>query len=284
MEKLAKANELLAQIAKRHPHVTPVSLDDFELFQSFFAKEKQHTYGNTWTYVTQGVYGVGPHKLGYKYYDGKNLSMLATYPKLLEPDVIMFYWLRPMGETVVEKIAEVSKDVKEHDELSTYVKKIFPKQAEALKTFGFQDTTIYPWHPIAHSEDETYPELIIDIKHTLDLINNAPRRKNVRLSYIKAKRLEKRHKVEIKTENVQEDAWKVVLRFFKERHSQSNEILSNEYDYYNMLFNNIARPTVNTGVIYIDSEPMAFYLTEIDNHNYTNFYAAITLRKIHHNF
>ncbi|HOU75554.1 MAG TPA: hypothetical protein PK957_00320 [Candidatus Dojkabacteria bacterium] len=278
MEKLEKANELLLQIVKRYPNISPVSLDDYDLFQSFFAKEKQHTYGNTWTYVTQGVYGLGPNNLGYKYYDGENLSMLATYPKILEPETIMFYWSRPMGETVLEKIVNISGDIKKKYNLSTHVKKIFPEQADKLKRLGLKDISTYPWYPSVHSEDDTFPELIIDVKNTISLFDNASRRRNIRHSYLRAQKIVSENHVSVSDKNIKEDGWKVIEQFFIEKETYKKEILSTKYDYHNMIFNNVGNQNLVRNVVYINSVPMAFYATDISVDGYTNAYANIVLR------
>ncbi len=106
MVDLSEVNKILDEIASSDPRISPVTLDDYALFQRFFDKEDKHTYGNSWTYVTQGVYGVGPNNLGYKYYDGDRLSIVALYPRIENPNVDMFYWIRPMGRGVEKIISD----------------------------------------------------------------------------------------------------------------------------------------------------------------------------------
>lgn len=66
--------------------------------------------------------------------------------------------------------------------------------------------------------------------------------------------------------------------FFLEAPIYNPKILSTEENYYNMIFNNPS-PNLNRKVIYVDGNPVGFYLTEIGKDGITNFYATINLRK-----
>ncbi len=125
-KKLEKVNSIIKNIADENQFITPITLADYPLFESFFDLETKHTYGNSWIYVTQGTFGIGPEKLGYKYYDGKNLCTLSIYPKIEQPDTIMLYWVRPMGEGVLPIIAKIANQFKQKYGICYSVKKISP--------------------------------------------------------------------------------------------------------------------------------------------------------------
>ena len=61
-KELKQANNIIKEIAAENEYITPISPADHVLFEGMFDKEDQHTYGNSWIYVTQGTYGIGPNK------------------------------------------------------------------------------------------------------------------------------------------------------------------------------------------------------------------------------
>lgn len=277
MLNLTKANKLIEQIAASNEFITPVTLDDFELFQSFFDKEP-HSYGNSWTYVTQGVYGIGPNNLGYKYYDGENLSMICVYPKIEDPETNVFYWIRPMGKDVVEKIVKFSEEILKKHNVYSYVKKLFKKDFERISSKGFSVVDKFPWHSLAPSEDDTFPEQILDIKKTLRAFEEESKRKNVRKSYIKSLKIESEKKVSLSDSNFEEDAWIISEEYFKSsniRGSKTN--FSSKYDYYNLIFQNNSDNNLKKGVLYLDDAPYGYYFGEKNASGYFSLYAMLTL-------
>jgi hypothetical protein len=278
MKDLTKANKLIQEISAQNPHITPITPADYPLFQSFFDKEP-HTYGNSWTYVTQGLYGIGPHNLGYKYYDGTHLSAVCVYPKIEQPDVNVFYWVRPMGEGILDIIDTIAKNVLKEKKVPTYVKKIFKSQFDYLQTKGFKDTKGFPWHSSCPSEDDTFPEIIYDVKKTLELLNTPPRTTNIRKSYRKAEQIMKNNSVVIISDNFEENAWKVTKDFFESDSIQQKKInLSSEYDYYNPIFSNPSRPMLERKLILMNDLPMGYYIMEKILEDYTNIHCLIILR------
>lgn len=272
---LNKANQLLNEISSKNPCFSPITLNDFPLFEKFFQKEP-HTYGNSWTYITQGMYGTGPYNLGYKYYDGKNLSAVTIYPKIEQPDINVFYWIRPMGPTVLDIIVDFSKKLLKKN-VPTYVKKIFKNQFIYLKTKGFNDVSQFPWHTTAPLEDDSFPEQIYDVKRTIELSKTLPRKKHLRKSVVRTIQLEKKNFIQITDQNFQNRAWQVSQAFFRLKLIKK-KFLSDENDYYNMIFSNPSRETLIKKVFIVNNEPLGFYLMEQQNNLYSSLYALIVLR------
>lgn len=278
MKNLTKANLLIEDIAKKNKQITPTTPEDQTLFAKFF-KNEQHTYGNSWTYVTQGMYGIGPYGLGYKYYDGKNLSAVTIYPKIEQPDIHCFYWVRPMGPQILDIIDKSAKELLQSHSIPTYVKKIFENQFEYLHKKGFKDTTEFPWHSSCHSEDDTHPELIYDVKKTLLLLSTPPRTSNIRKSYRKAIQIEKKNKVIMNSDNFEKIARKITHDFFNSTYIKNKKVnVSDETDYYNLISGHKNKNGLFKNIVYINDIPLAYYIGEKQNKEYTSLYALMVLR------
>jgi len=278
MRNLKKANALIGDIARENKFITPITPKDFPLFQKFFAKEP-HTYGNSWTYVTQGMYGIGPKNLGYKYYDGKNLSAVAIYPKIEQPNLNVFYWVRPMGPTILDKIREISSSLLSQKSIPTYAKKLFKNQFDYLAAYGFKDTKNFPWHSSCPSEDDTHPEQIFDVKKTLTLAETLPRKKHLRKSTIRASKLKTNNRIVTSDKYFKRDAWRISKQFFSSDISKKKTIISDQYDYYNMIFSNIERSSLTKNIVYVNDRPLGYYLLEKQDNDYSSLYALIILRE-----
>ncbi|MBN2689175.1 MAG: hypothetical protein JXR42_01005 [Gammaproteobacteria bacterium] len=279
-KKLQKANDLIERIAADYPEITPITKQDVSLFQDFFAKEARHTYGNSWIYVTQGTFGIGPENLGYKYYDGENLCALAVFPKIEQPEILMMYWIRPVGSSMIPIIAELAEEIKQKYKLCSYVKKIFPDQYEYLLKHGFQSAKNFPWHSSAHSEDDTYPELIYDREQTLRLIDSPEGSRQLRRIAKDVDRVFNKYNVKVSADNFVEDAWFIARRYFDFIGGTLNKInLSSAFDYHSMLFSRKVGDVAQNGIAYFDGEPVGFYVADSDvEHSVTSIYAHIGLR------
>ena len=278
MPDLSRANELMRALAKTNKYISPVTLDDFKLFNSFFKKEP-HSYGNSWVYITQGVYGIGPNNLGYKYYDGDNLSIIIMYPRLEEQDTIMTYWVRPMGPKITEKIVEVAKSIYELFDINSYVKKIYKSQFEELEKSGFISSDKHPWHSFSHAEDDTYPEMILDVSGSLEKTHTAGKKKNIKRSYKESIKFAKSNKIEVNEIDFKENAWKITNDFFRDRAKyQSKPNLSNPGDYFNPIYSNDMNKALTRRLFWVNGEPKGYYLLEKMNEKYSSVYALISDR------
>jgi hypothetical protein len=163
--------------------------------------------------------------------------------------------------------------------MPTYTKKIYREQFYYLNKKGFKDTKKFPWHSSCPSEDDTYPEQIIDAEKTLKIIETLPKSKYVKKINLRAENLQKRYGIEINNSSFKSNAWTVAKRFFNSKTMKKKKInLSTEYDYYNMIFANKDRETLVKNVIYIKEKPVGFYLMEQLDYLYTSIYALIVLR------
>ncbi|MBD3362415.1 hypothetical protein GF362_01720 [Candidatus Dojkabacteria bacterium] len=235
MPNFNKLNRTFKQITRNNKNFSSIAKKDYSLFQKFFEKEKQTTYGNSWTYITQGMYGIGESNLGYKYYDGENLSAVCIYPKIENPKVNVFYWIRPMGKNVFKEIKKFSNKILKEEEIPTSVTKIFKNEYNSLINAGFKSSKEFPWHSTAHAEDDTYPEIITDIQSTLI---NKKNRKSTRKALKVFDKLKDQIQIKkITTQQDQKIAWKIVKEFFSQNIETLSSNLSNPYDYYNIIFN-----------------------------------------------
>lgn len=275
MQDLTKANKLLKDISKKDRKISAVTPKDLPLFQKFFKKEP-HTYGNSWTYVTQGKYGIGPYGLGYKYYDGENLSSLSIYPHMERKDILCIYWTRPMGLNILNIIADYSKYFFETHLTPTYVKKIFESQYTYLLKKGFKDTIKFPWHKNYPSEDDSYPEIIIDVKKTLE---NVSHRETIRNALKRYRSLDQIAKVKnISNASDKMKAWKVAKEFFYQDIYSLTENISTSNDYFNVIFKS-DYPSHELYLIYQDGFPRgAFDLNKLSD-GYYSIYMSLMLRE-----
>ncbi|MHA1492049.1 MAG: hypothetical protein ACTSRI_20655 [Promethearchaeota archaeon] len=281
-KKLEKVNGIMQKIAQDNEYITPIVPSDYGLFEAFFDKEERHTYGNSWLYVTQGAYGIGPEKLGYKYYDGKNLCTLALYPKIEQPNTIMLYWIRPLGETMLSVIVDLAEKIKQKYGVCSYVKKLFPDQYEFLLKNGFKSAFEFPWHSTAPLEDDTYPELIYDRIGTLDALSNPTNRTQLGRTLKEIRKFKCDNKVEITSNDFETRAWNVANTYFTTHNSISNKPnLSSSFDYYNMIHvDHSCHPDIEKKILLVNEKPVGFYIMMRNaKFNVTSIYSYITLRQ-----
>jgi hypothetical protein len=275
LNNLKAANRIIEQIAKNNKYISPISIDDYDLFRSFFDKQA-HSYGNSWVYITQRMYGVGLNNLGYKFYDGNNLSAICVYPKIEEPEVNAFYWVRPMGKNIVDKIGKFSKLLLSKYQMPVYIAKLFKDNYDSLLYQGFKDVSEYPWAKVSPAEDDTYPEIIIDIEKTLDYKSV---KRNLRLALKKYKKSYKTIYVEGVNNGAGRDrAWEVAGKFFKQKLISLEHNLSNKYDYHNIIYNKIKKNN-HLFIIKNEEEDLGMFNVSIIDNNYACSYASLALRE-----
>lgn len=285
-KKLEKVNAIIKQIAEKNEYITPILSSDYTLFEEYFNQEKQHTYGNSWLYVTQGTCGIGPENLGYKYYDGENLCALAIYPKIEQPDIIMLHWIRPLGENILPIIVNLANQIKREYGICSYVKKLFPVQYEFLLQHGFRSAKEFPWHSSAHSEDDTYPELIYDRESTLQHINNPTNATQLGRTFKIINKFKQNNAIKITSANFTENAWNIVNKYFAMIETHSNKPnVSTPFDYYNMIFFKSRYDyNIDKKILYLNNEFVGFYVLMRDlKFDVSNIYSYITLRN-HYNY
>lgn len=281
MRDLTRANELISQIASKYSEITPIVPEDFPLFQSFFAKEP-HTYGNSWTYVTQGMYGIGPNKLGYKYYDGKNLSAITVYPRVEDPNVQQLFWIRPMGTSVVNSIVSITKKIRSEFSIPVYIKKLCKPQYDQFLSHEFQDVSVFPWHSLYKKEDDTFPELIIDIQKTLETAKHRNEAERLGSAYRYFESYTESNEVAHDSlgKHVVE-AKKMIEDFFAYSHLYTKmPVISDPFDYFAMIEGLSVHDTTVDRFFTYKKTPVGFYFVEKQSETSASLYAQISLRDV----
>jgi hypothetical protein len=156
--------------------VTPVDDRDRKLFRDILSKEKTVTYGNSWYYLCQAANGIGPDKLGLKYFDGEMLAAIGLYKRETLEDGWHFHIVHPVGCFNPGKILTLAQSMHRLSKRPVYVKKISSAQRDSLINLGFSSIEDYPWHVQAMEEDDTFPEQTIDIAAKLAQLNESSRK------------------------------------------------------------------------------------------------------------
>jgi hypothetical protein len=275
MMNLVATNKIGEDICKSNNHYTPITEDDYELFKKFFAKEP-HTYGNSWIYIIQGMYGVGPNNLGYKYYDGINLSAICIYPKIEDETIHIFYWVRPMGPSINEMIVRESHIIYDKYAIPVSATKIFDSQYRYLLDHGFKSSTAFQWHSTAPEEDDTFPEVINNVKKTINSFEiKGPSRRSFK-RYLKIK--DEARVVLITTDEQKNRAWRIAQDFFKQNLSVLEHNLSNPYDYYNLIFAK-HRENYEMYLVYFQERAVGFFDLYTIDAEHVAAHAALMLRE-----
>jgi len=271
----------------KEPFCSPIKPDDYKLFRSYFATEStiiSNCYGNSWLYLTQAAHGEEfGHELGYKYVSSQFLAVIGFFKRpYSSPPSYHFHIIRPMGVWWEESFTQLCRRLWEISGQPVYIKKLSSEQyAHFLQKPHFHGVEKYPWHPLAPAEDDTYPEVLVDIKQTLeDLVGGG--KHELKTKY---KRFLDRFKMSLQDHDynflLASQARQIVESFFEyEKHSQTH--LSSANDYYNMLmefgWQEQFRNDFWKGVISINSIPAAFYAAErLGSGTGTGLYANLTL-------
>jgi hypothetical protein len=219
---------------------------------------------------------MGENGLGYKYYDGESISAISMYNKLDNDSQLAVYWVNPKGARILEIIANHAKRILQEFGIHTYVKKIDEVTYKQLLDLGFKSTGENPWLREIHSEDDTYPEAILEVKNTFSVAERLGNTRQLKRALKIFKSYLKNDEIEIKdvSEN-KEDAWFIVNKFFKERYSN----ISSPNDYFNLIFREYDESVIRK-VLYYKNQPAGFFFVKIQNPIYASLYASITLRAI----
>jgi hypothetical protein len=115
-------------------------------------------YANSWTYITQACRGLG---LGWKYRDQERLYSIGSH----DGDYVV---VNPLG-VVDERLEAVLATLRRMSGRPVFVKKASHDCASALLKIGCVATSPggCAWDDVAHADDDTYPELILDLDISL---------------------------------------------------------------------------------------------------------------------
>ncbi len=276
MDSLDKANTLFSTICAGNPHITPITPDDGPLFMTFFQNEPI-SYGNSWPYIVQGMYGLGPYNMGYKYYDGTNLSALSINSLIEHPETMVLYWVRPMGPTAETEINTLAEAFLSTYNMPTSVTKIFKSQYDKLIELGFSEIEVLPWHSSAPMEDDSHPEIVNNVEKTVLNTDKKERIKKAVKQYEKISEF-----VTVKPIQSQADsdvAWDVACKFFKQQLPSLTANLSSRNDYHNLIYIQ-NEPQYHNFIIYKGDEAVGYFDYYEYNKEYACAYASLMLRQI----
>lgn len=267
------------------------SKNEKSLFKKFFhydSTENPACYGNSWSYLTQASNGIMynnyDYALGFKYYDTKTLVAIGLFQGTRKnKNNLYFHVIRPMGEWKSKALIKLCKKLREISGQPVYLKKLTIYQKNYFIEQGCRLIHDYPWHPEAISEDDTYPERIIDINKTLEFLN-IPGKNELKDKF---NRFYNRYNnnyeiIEYDFKDMFAAAWSIVNNFFKIKQEKYIDI-SSANDYFNML---TSLPLGKNGedyfagVIRIGNKNAAFYLAErLESHGTAGIYSNLALYK-----
>ncbi|MFH0818609.1 MAG: helix-turn-helix transcriptional regulator [Patescibacteria group bacterium] len=259
--------------------VSFITSKDTKLFRNFLTKEKHNTYGNSFYYLCQAANGLGPDKLGLKYFDGEMLATIGIFNRVSLGGGWHFHIVHPMGKFEEEKLRSLATVMMEISGNPVYIKKINKSQTDILFNVGFSSIEQYSWHSQAMEEDDTFPEQTIEIKKIIKEIEN-PGRGELKDKYL---RFISKYKDCISSKNLEplnySEAQNLVNQFFEYLEIKEMHI-STPSDYSNLIY----CPPIGTNgrnyftqIIYIDKKPCAFFAAEKITYDTVGLYANITL-------
>ncbi|RMH38158.1 MAG: hypothetical protein D6694_12675 [Gammaproteobacteria bacterium] len=108
---------------------------------------------------------------GLLYYDGSAVFGVAFYRKRIEDAIGHIILVAPRGpawlESVTKFVSRMKNDVLLPG-MHVYIRYLLRPQMEALLAQGYLPITEHPWHPLAHSEDETYPHQLVSLEEIIE--------------------------------------------------------------------------------------------------------------------
>ncbi len=138
-------------------NVSKILPKDQELYSCFFDKESNlNHYGNNWAYIIQACRGTGG--LGHKYFDGDHLLSIGLHNQ-------HFVIVRPLGKNVTSLLEKLVFRLYKKSEKPVYIKHLLREQAEILKQRGFIDIKEYPWSKETPKDDDTFPQVVINLEN-----------------------------------------------------------------------------------------------------------------------
>lgn len=160
-----QGKERLAEgIIKRYGgRVSYITAKDRTLFRNFRDADTTQTYGNSFYYICQAVNGLGPDKLGLKYFDGQMLVGIGIGDRFSLGGSWHYHVTNPMGAFDAKSLLTLSKHLLELSGVPVFVKKLTLEERDELLSIGFSPIEDYPWHAQAMEEDDTFPEQILDV-------------------------------------------------------------------------------------------------------------------------
>ncbi|MFH1390852.1 MAG: phosphatidylglycerol lysyltransferase domain-containing protein [Candidatus Diapherotrites archaeon] len=144
--------------------VSELTAEDKELFDKFYKNEDSVDFSNSWFYTIQStIFGA------YKYYDGKTLISFTTKT----PEETLFSITAYLGKNALEKAFDLAKELKKTSKKQVVFKNLTSEQSEKLKKLGCEDYRKGDyWNNFYKYDDDTFPEIIIDLQELVPLKGN----------------------------------------------------------------------------------------------------------------
>jgi hypothetical protein len=241
-------------------------------------------YADTWTYLTQAAsgYGLGLHTTGYFVSRDQARCVVGLFRRPLSGQLAV-HLINPLGERRLELICETCEKVANREQILVYIKKADSDLLSMLKTLpSFQWSDHFAWHAMAPKEDDTRPELMLDVSRSLELFE--PGRLNqARDKYARFNRKHRHFETMWLPLSAKryKDARRVIQRFFSHKRERGHIEISEPFDYENMLI--APSPTSRAKglvreICYIDGNPCALLVMEsIGTSNALGLYCNLAL-------
>jgi hypothetical protein len=258
--------------------ITRLEVDDVTLFQSCFARDHRFAYANTWTYTTQAAncYMLGSSNLGYKICSSRMLAAVGYFPRPADGRPC-FHIVNPIGSNKTDFCARICERLHTTFGAPVYVKKIDARlKASLLERAHFLDGLRSPWHTLAPLEDDTFPEIVLNLRDTFALLSlGAPNDLRDKYRRFKARNGSSDIVWRPLSPAIIDDARNIVRTFFAQ---YANGQMSRASDYWNMLNDERSNKRLLKEVVYIDGWPVALMIMEgIGNTSCVGLYCNLCL-------
>lgn len=157
-------HQKLESLKSQYKEISDIDSSDQDTFYSFIDKGDTNiaSFENNWSYIVQATRGLGM--------------------KIMKYDTIIYFWLRNESELViVNKLgSEYTKILSELNKvcatlkINITIKNIDTTEIENLKKIGFIIKD-YPWSEYSFMDDNTFPQIVADIKGIVELKSSALR-------------------------------------------------------------------------------------------------------------
>jgi hypothetical protein len=279
-------HRLAEGIIKRYGgRVSYITSKDRTLFRNFRDADATQTYGNSFYYLCQAVNGLGPDKLGLKYFDGDMLVCIGIGDRFSLGGSWHYHVTNPMGKFDGESLLTLSKHLLELSGVPVFVKKLTLEERDHLLDIGFSPIEDYPWHAQAMEEDDTFPEQILDVDVVLGKLDAH--------EYSSLKRNYRTYC----TKFGEQTTWEPLGKDHTEDNSTEAEAIVHEFfDYLDIKQLHISRATDYDNIIHyppigangkayfsrllrVNGEAAAFFAMEPVSSDMAGLYASITLHQ-----
>lgn len=224
--------------------ISPISKNDIYLYDSFFKKELLPNYANNWAYITQACRNL--EKLGYKFFNNKSLISIGYHNG-------HFVIVRPMGEFAVETTKKIASHLYNFTGMPVYLKHLSEEQERELtKDKDFINMSLYPWHSEYPLDDDTFPQVVIDLKNIAGDAINKPENAKIRLRVNRFKNFYKSQLQFIQYSPIEYPLQKEVALDIVTRSSKDTT------PYKNMIENPVSSDF--NFLLYMDEKPVGFYV------------------------